>query len=67
MLEVGDGRCAGDIAPSPGCAASRPHEHTPGDAVLSNTVSSPEVTNRHPRYMVAEVFFPSDEGIFCLD
>jgi len=50
MLEVGDGRCAGDILPSPGCAASRPHEHTPGGAVPSGTVSFPEVTKRPPRY-----------------
>jgi len=53
MLGVGDGRCAGDIPPSPGCAASRPHEHTPGGAVLSNTVSSPEVKNRAPRYNIS--------------
>jgi len=65
MLEVGDDRCAGDDPPSPGCAASRPHEHTPGGAVPSGTVSFPEVTKRPPRYMVAEVFFPSDEGIFA--
>jgi len=50
MSEVGDGRCAGDIPPSPRCAASRPHEHTPGGAVPSGTVSSPEVTKRPPRY-----------------
>jgi len=52
MLEVGDGRCAGDIPPSPGCAASRPHEHTPGGAVPPGTVSLPEVTNRPPRYTI---------------
>ena len=50
MLEVGDGRCAGDIPPSHGCAASRPDEHTPGGAVPSGTVSFPEVTKRPPRY-----------------
>jgi len=32
-LEFGDGRCAGEISPSPGCVASRPHEHSPGGAV----------------------------------
>jgi len=56
MLEGGDGRCAGDIPPSPGCAALRQHEHTPGGAVAPGTVSLPEVTKRPPRYMVAEVF-----------
>jgi len=33
VLGAGDGRCAGDISPSPGCVASRPHEHSPGGAV----------------------------------
>jgi len=61
-MKVGDGRCAGDIPPSPGCAVSRPHEHTPGGAVPSGKVSFPEVTKRHPRYMLEEVLFPSDEG-----
>jgi len=55
VLEVGDGRCAGDIPPSPMCAASRPHEHTPGCAVPSGTVCDPELETRPPRYMVAEV------------
>jgi len=64
MLEVWDGRCAGDIPPSPGCAASRPHEHTSGSAVPSGTVSDPEVKKRPPRHMVAQVFFPSS-GIFA--
>jgi len=50
MLEVGDGRCAGDIPPSPGCAASRPHEHTRGSTVPPGTVSDPEVKKRPPRY-----------------
>jgi len=50
VLEVGDGRCAGDIPPSHGCAASRPYEHTPGGAVPSGTVSDPELQNRPPRY-----------------
>jgi len=50
VLGVGGGRCAGDIPPSPGCAASRPHEHTPGGAVPSGTESDPEVTNRLPGY-----------------
>jgi len=53
MLGVGDGRCAGDIHPSPGCAALRPHEHTPGGAVPSGTVSFPEVTKRPPRHNAA--------------
>jgi len=38
VLKVGDERCAGDIPPSPGCAASHPHEHTPGGAVPSGTI-----------------------------
>jgi len=46
--ELADGRCAGDIPSSPGCAASRPHEHTHGGAVPSGTVSPPEVTKRPP-------------------
>jgi len=50
MLEVGDGRFAGGIPPSPGCAAPRSHEHTPGGAVPSGTVSDPEVKTRPPRY-----------------
>jgi len=57
-----------DVVPGtspPGCAASRPHEHTPGGAVPSGTVSDLEVTNRPPPYMVAVVFYPSDEGIFA--
>jgi len=51
MLGVGDGRCTGDIPPSPGCAASRPHEHTTGGAVSPGTVSLPEVSKRPPRYI----------------
>jgi len=50
MLEVGDGRCTGDIHPSPGCAASRPHKQAPVVAVPPGTVSLPEVTKRPPRY-----------------
>jgi len=46
MLEVGDGRCAGEIPQSHGCVASRPHEHTPGGAVPTGTVSVSEVTKR---------------------
>jgi len=64
VLGVGDSRCAGDIPSSPWCATSRPHEHTPGGAVPSGTVSDPEVKTRPPWYMVAEVFFLSDEGTF---
>jgi len=52
VLEVGDGRCAGDI-PTPGCAASRLHEHTPGGAVPSGTLSVPEVQKIPPRYTMA--------------
>jgi len=63
VLEFGDGRCAGDMPRSTGCAASRPRDHTPGGAVPSGTVSDPEVKTRPPRYMVAEVFFSSDGGI----
>jgi len=65
MLDVGDGRCAGDIPPSPGCAASRPHEHVSPGAVPSGTVSDPEVTKRAPLHVVAEVCFPSDERNFA--
>jgi len=64
VLGVGDGRCAGDV-PSPGCAALLPHDHTPGGAVPSGMVSDPEVKKIRPQYMVAEVFFPSDEEIFA--
>jgi len=50
VLEVGNGRCFGDIAPCPGCAASRPHEHTTSGAVPSDTASDPEVKKRSPQY-----------------
>jgi len=46
MLGVGDDRCAWDIPPSPWCAASRPHEHTPGAAVPSGTVFEPGTTKK---------------------
>jgi len=42
-----------------------PGTSPPPGAVPPGTVSLPEVTKRPPRYTVAEVFFPSDEGIFA--
>jgi len=65
VLGAGDGRFAGDIPPSPWCAASRPPEHTPDRAVPSGTVSDPELKQRPPRYMLAEVFLCSDEWTFA--
>jgi len=50
VLEVGDGCCPGDIPPSPRCVTSRPHEHSPGGAVPSGTVSDHEGIKRPPRY-----------------
>jgi len=49
---VGDDRSAGDIPSSPGCAASRTHEHTPDGAVPSGMVSEPEVKKIPPGYMI---------------
>jgi len=61
VLEVGDGRCAGDIPSFPGRAEPRPHEHTPADAVPSGTVSGHEVKTRPPRY---KIVFSRNEAHF---
>jgi len=55
----------GTSSPPPGDPLHARTSIPPCGAVPSGTVSFPQGTKKPPRYMVAEVFFPSDQGIFA--